>query len=280
MDEPVRNMKYLIVTMASALIAMLAASAVTAGELQQSARFEYSNVRLLAGASSAGQWSAGVEIGMAPGWKTYWRVPGDAGVPPHFEWKGSTNLDKVEIDWPAPKRYYDEAGESIGYKDQVVFPMTVTPKDPAKPVRLVLDLFYAVCKDICIPGSAKLAMTLADPAGSPADVSLIAEYRGKVPARTHDRIKIEQVAVEDYDNALVLAVKLTGGDPASRTDIFVEGSDEIYFRKPKLAMEQASSKIYHLKIDGAKSANQLKGLNLTLTIVDEAGAVSGQTTIN
>lgn len=279
MDEPIRNMKNLVITMASALFTMLMATVATAEELQRSARFEYSNVQLLAGAFNTGQWSAGVEIGLEPGWKTYWRVPGDAGVPTHFEWKGSTNLDKVEIDWPAPKRYYDEAGESVGYKDRVVFPMRVTPKDPAKPVRLVLDLFYAVCKDICIPGSAKLAMTLSDPAGSPADMSLIAEYRAKVPARTHARIKIEQVAVEDYDGALVLAVQLTGGDPASKADIFVEGSDEIYFRKPKLAMAQASAKVYHLKIDGAKSADQLTGLNLTLTIVDEAGTVSGQTTI-
>lgn len=265
--------------MVSALFAVLTATVASAGELPQSVRFDHSNVRFLAGASNAGKWSAGLEIGMAPGWKTYWRVPGDAGVPPYFDWKGSTNLDKVEIDWPAPKRYRDEAGESIGYKDQVVFPMTVTPKDPSKPVKLKLDLFYAVCNDICIPGSAKLAMTLSDPAGSPDDLSLIAKYRGKVPARSHARIKIEQVAVQEYDDALVLAVQLAGGSPASNADIFVEGSDEIYFREPKLAMEQASSKVYHLKIDGAKSADQLKGLDLTLTIVDEAGALSGQTTI-
>lgn len=260
-------------------ISMLVTTAVIASELPESVRYDHSNVRLLAGASSAGKWSAGVEIGMAPGWKTYWRVPGDAGVPPHFDWQASTNLDKVEVDWPAPKRYHDEAGESIGYKDQVVFPMKVTPKDPSKPVELVLDLFYAVCNDICIPGSAKLAMTLADPAGSPADVMLIDKYRAKVPTRRHERIKIEQVGVEEYGDALVLAVKLAGGDPASNADIFVEGSDEIYFRKPKMAMAEASSRVYHLQIDGAKSVNQLKGLDLTLTIVDEAGALSGQTTI-
>ena len=268
-----------IITMVYLLITMFMTTAATAGELPQLVRYDHSNVRLLAGVFSAGKWSAGVEIGMASGWKTYWRVPADAGVPPHFDWKGSTNLDKIEVDWPAPKRYHDEAGDRFVFTGQVVFPIMVTTQDQYKPVELVLDLFYAVCNDICIPGSAKLAMTLADPGGSPADVMLISKYRGKVPARNHERIKIEQVGVEEYGDALVLAVKLAGGDPASKADIFVEGSDEIYFRKPKMAMEQASSRVYHLQIDGAKTADQLKGLDLTLTIVDEAGAISGQTTI-
>ena len=244
-------MKTLFITIVYALSWAFAVIPVVAGELQKSAQFDHSNVSLLAGPSNDGKWSAGVEIGLLPGWKTYWRVPGDAGVPPHFEWKGSVNLDKVEIEWPAPKRYHDEAGESIGYKDHVVFPMTVTPKDPSKPVQLVLDLFYAVCADICIPGSAKLAVTLSDPAGMPDDVSLIDNFRHKVPSTVAGPVRIEQVGVENYEGALVLAVRLAGVDANAKSDIFVEGSDEIYFRKPELAMADAASKVYHLKVDGA-----------------------------
>lgn len=272
-------MKTLLITITCSLSWVLAATHAVAGELQKSVQFDHSSVSLLAGASNNGQWSAGVEIGLQPDWKTYWRVPGDAGVPPHFEWKGSVNLGKIEIEWPAPKRYHDEAGESIGYKDHVVFPMTVTPKDPSQPVQLKLDLFYAVCKDICIPGSAKLAMTLSDPAGLPDDVSLIEDYRSKVPSTIAGPVKIEQVGVENYEGALMLAVRLSGVAANAKSDIFVEGSDEIYFRKPELAMADAASKVYHLKIDGAQTADQLKGLDLTLTVVGEAGAISGQTTI-
>ena len=273
-------MKNLILSVLYCLFAAVASSAATASEPPQSVRYDHSNVSLLAGSFGDGKWSAGVEIGMGPGWKTYWRVPGEAGVPPYFDWKGSTNLSAVEVSWPAPKRYHDEAGESIGYKDHVVFPMTVTPKDASKPVRLMLDLFYAVCNDICIPGSAKLSVLLDDPAGKPADIALIEEYRGKVPAPKSGSLKLENVAVEEYGGDLVLAVRLAGATPEAKPDIFVEGSDEIYFRKPELAMADGPAKVYHLRIDGAQSVDQLKGQKLMLTIVDEAGAMSRQTTVD
>ena len=93
-------------------------------------------MRLIPGAAMPGGRGAGVEIRLDPGWKTYWRDPGDAGVPPVFDWSRSDNLAKVTLSWPAPTRFDDEAGSSIGYKHDVVFPLAVVAKDPAKPVTL------------------------------------------------------------------------------------------------------------------------------------------------
>ena len=61
------------------------------------------------------------------GWKTYWRMPGDAGIPPQFDWSGSQNVKSVEVLWPAPQRFIDSGGETVGYKDRVVFPLRIVP---------------------------------------------------------------------------------------------------------------------------------------------------------
>ncbi len=251
-----------------------------ANDLPQSARFEHSSVRLLAGNADEGTRTAGVEIRLGAGWKTYWRVPGEAGVPPYFDWKGSANLAKVEVEWPAPKRYNDEAGESIGYKDNVVFPLKVTPNDPSKPVHLKLELFYAVCNDICIPANAKLAMTLSEPARQPNDQAVIENYRRKIPMRSGGSLKIKTVALEEYGDGFVLSVALSGAQSQDDADIFVEGADELYFRKPTLMAAGAASKIYHLQIDGLKKAGDIKGKALTLTVVVNGAAIAGETTIN
>ena len=111
-----------------------------------------SRVRLVAGGDLDEGLLAGIQIRVDPGWKTYWRMPGDAGVPPAFEWSASVNADRVEIEWPAPSRYVDPWATTIGYVGEVVFPVVVTPTDPSRPVFLRLELTYAVCSDICVPG--------------------------------------------------------------------------------------------------------------------------------
>ena len=91
-------------------------------------------------------WQTGVLIELAPGWKTYWRMPGDSGVPPEFTW--STSLPaKVEVQYPTPSRHVDKSGEAVGYDSEVLFPVTVTPEQ-AQGLELKLELFFGVCKDI------------------------------------------------------------------------------------------------------------------------------------
>ena len=90
-----------------------------------------------------------VEVAMPKGWKTYWRNPGDAGgVPPGFDWSRSENLGSATVLYAAPHRLTDDAGDTIGYKDHVTFPVLVVAKDAKKPVRLALDMTFGICKDI------------------------------------------------------------------------------------------------------------------------------------
>lgn len=136
---------------------------------------KHTAIRLIAGATAQ---SAGAEIRLAPGWKTYWRYPGDSGIPPRFDFSGSQNVKSVTVRFPAPQRLIDESGTTIGYKHDVVFPLEVVAEDTARPVTLRLKLDYAVCEKICQPADAKAELTLGGPS---AFIDRIAASAAAVP---------------------------------------------------------------------------------------------------
>lgn len=122
----------------------------------------HSAVRLLAGSRSGAVLLGGVAFHLEPGWKTYWRTPGDSGVPPRFDFSKSDNVEAVTILWPAPKQFPDGAGgTSLGYKGDVVLPLRIVAKAADKPVTLRAAISYAVCDKLCVPvdATAELAFT-------------------------------------------------------------------------------------------------------------------------
>ena len=125
----------------------------------------HAEARLIAGsmikAPGASFLRAGVEIKLDPGWKTYWRQPGDSGVPPTFDFSSSQNVNSVKVLWPAPESFPDGAGgNSIGYVGHIVLPLRVSPKDAAKPSTVHLKLNYAICGNLCVPAEAILELAL------------------------------------------------------------------------------------------------------------------------
>jgi DsbC/DsbD-like thiol-disulfide interchange protein len=104
---------------------------------------------------------AGLRISLAPGWKTYWRAPGEAGIPPQFSWAGSRNLRAVRLHWPRPIAFETNGMQSIGYHGEVVLPVELFAIDPGQPVELRGELAFGVCKDICVPAAATIVAVLA-----------------------------------------------------------------------------------------------------------------------
>jgi DsbC/DsbD-like thiol-disulfide interchange protein len=73
----------------------------------------------------------GLQLQLTPGWHTYWRMPGDAGIAPTIDWQGSDNLARATIAWPEPQRLPPLGGvETIGYMDGVTLPVTITLARP------------------------------------------------------------------------------------------------------------------------------------------------------
>jgi DsbC/DsbD-like thiol-disulfide interchange protein len=140
-------------------ITLSASSLATAAAAQDASPWQqdgHSAVRLLAGSRSGTVLLGGIAFQLQPGWKTYWRSPGDSGVPPRFDFSKSDNIESVTVLWPAPTKFDDGAGgHSLGYHDQTVLPLRIVTKNADKPVTLRASISYAVCEKICIPVEAK-----------------------------------------------------------------------------------------------------------------------------
>jgi len=108
-----------------------------------------------------------IQLTLAPEWKTYWRAPGDAGIPPEFNWRGSRNLRDVAVSWPTPKVIDQSGMRSIGYSNRVMLPLAVSPKQAGKPVNINLKLEIGVCKDICVPETLSIKGTLKSQSRTP-----------------------------------------------------------------------------------------------------------------
>src|ERR1700726_2023435 len=127
----------------------------------------HSAVRLLAGSRSGAVLLGGIGFQLQPGWKTYWRTPGDSGVPPRFDFSKSENIEAVTVLWPAPTKFDDGAGgHSLGYHNQIVLPLRIVAKNSDKPVTLRADINYAVCEKICIPVEANAELAFASVAST------------------------------------------------------------------------------------------------------------------
>ena len=138
-------------------------------------------MRLLAGSRSGTVLLGGIAIQLQPGWKTYWRTPGDSGVPPRFDFSKSDNVEAVTVLWPAPKKFDDGAGGiALGYKQQVVLPLRIVAKNADKPVTLRANINYAVCDKICIPVEAHAELAFASVASTEdGNAVRCAQYRAE-----------------------------------------------------------------------------------------------------
>jgi len=142
-----------------------------------------SSIRLISGSNASGEVTlrAGIEMKIVAGWHTYWRYPGDSGVPPRFDFSGSANLKSAKVLYPAPQLHSDETGQTIGYENSVVFPVEVTPKDASKPVDLKLKIDYAVCEKLCVPAEGSAALPLKP--GASAEDAAVKTAFARVPQR-------------------------------------------------------------------------------------------------
>ena len=170
----------------AALIALAAAAAPAIADTSDASDWSASatsRLRLLsAGPLESGHYRAGVEIFLRPGAITYWKVPGDAGVPPQFSFSGSQNVAHVEVHYPAPGRYDEGGSQAFGYRNDVIFPVDVVPADPRRPVVLAVTLNYAVCDQICAPASGQATLTFGPAVKAGAQAGRIADFMGRVPA--------------------------------------------------------------------------------------------------
>jgi len=263
-----------IVPMRAALgfaAALLASSLALEARAQDSSPWQrdgHSAVRLLAGSRSGAVLMGGVAFQLQPGWKTYWRTPGDSGVPPRFDFSKSENIEAVTVLWPAPTKFDDGAGGySLGYHDQVVLPLRIVAKNADKPVTLRADINYAVCEKLCIPVEASAELAIASVASTEDSALFAALDTVPKPANVGDPnpLTIRDVKREGKSTVLVdVAV------PDTRAvDLFVEGpAPDWALPVPKLVKHSPPGvKRFTFELEGLPPGTNPAGAALKLTLV-------------
>jgi DsbC/DsbD-like thiol-disulfide interchange protein len=278
---PALSIPRLTIVTASLLCApaSLGASAVRAQDASAWDKEAHAEARLIAGSviksSGASFVRAGLEIRLDPGWKTYWRQPGDSGVPPALDFGGSENVDAVKVLWPAPERFPDGAGgNSIGYVGRVVLPLRVAPNDAAKPSTVHLKLSYAICGNLCVPAEANLELALngdgAEEAaiekadlrvprqvafGAAQDFSIRSVHRE--PGGEHDRVTVEVAAPKD-----------------AAVELFVEGpTPDWSLPLPEPSGSSGDIRRFTFDLDGLPPGAKADGAVLTFTAVTNDDAI-------
>ncbi len=227
---------------AIAAVAAFASAAAAAAFAASATEPPPATLRLVAGVPlEGGGRLAGLEFAMAAGWKTYWRNPGDAGVPPVFDWSGSRNLAAVTVEWPAPELFDSFGFATLGYADIATLPLRVTPADPARPVALRLALDYGVCADICIADRAELALTIA-PDARAEGAAAIAAALGALPTPAREAgVLSAECGLTGSGAAREFAATLRfDAPPPAPAHAVVEGPDTLWIGPVAVAVDGAA----------------------------------------
>lgn len=253
------------------------------------AKSEFSKVTLLTGAISKGedgdtQLQAGIKFELSPGWKIYWRHPGDAGLPMQLDWQDSKNVADIHIDWPAPRRFIESWGlEVYGYKKSVVIPLTVNIKDIASATRFSVLVDYSICSDICVPYKEELVKDIpANYKPRKWEHEEVSSARAKIPAKNGSKnltIKTLRWLEETGNKGVIEVVVSAGGASLAGSDVFIEVEDKKYFRfqKPVIAGKTKKGEhILHVSYEKPRDELTLSEAALLLTLVTQKGAVEAQ----
>jgi DsbC/DsbD-like thiol-disulfide interchange protein len=220
---------------------------------------------------------AGVELKLQSGWKTYWRYPGDSGVPPVFDFGGSENVKSVTVLWPAPERFSDGAGYSIGYKDSVILPLRVIPRNDRKPVTLRLKLDYAVCESLCVPAKANVELQFTSGDGFSDAIVTAAEARVPKPTAIGTGQSLIIRSVHRLLGALRGRVVVDVATPMpSKVDLFAEGPTPKWalpVPEPIAGAPAGGLQRFGFDLDGLPPGATADGATLRFTAVSRGQAI-------
>src|SRR3954470_20955113 len=251
---------------ATTLLASSLAMGARADDSSPWQRDDHSAVRLLAGSRSGAVLLGGIGFQLQPGWKTYWRTPGDSGVPPRFDFSKSDNVEAVTVLWPAPMKFDDGAGgHSLGYKDQIVLPLRIVAKNADKPVTLRAEINYAVCEKICIPVQAFAELAFTSVASTEDSVLFAALDGVPKPANVGDPNPLTIRDVKRGEKSRVLVDVI--GPEAKEVSLFVEGpTPDGSLPVPELVEQGPPGvKRFAFALDGVPPGTNPEGAALKLT---------------
>jgi len=272
-DPNARRRGFCVLAALTFLVASSLSAAAAVGEWQGQGSAQ---VRLIAaGLDNAGDIAAGIEIALDPGWKTYWRTPGDAGVAPLIDFSASTNIaGPVKVEFPVPHRVDDGYAVSNVYDDYIVLPVSATVIDPQATTMLTLTLDIGVCSEICIPEHYDLTLELAPGESDPAVAAVLTGARGALPGGPVPGVLEADgiVRVGGSDKRPVFEVSVVAPD-AAKAELFIEGPADWFPALPKLVASDETHATFSVEFSRLGSKTPIGGNRFTVTIVANGKAI-------
>lgn len=220
-----------------------------------------------------GTYIGAVQITLADGWKTYWRAPGDAGIPPEFDWNGSRNLAGIAVSWPTPKVFEQNGMRSVGYSHQVTLPLTIAAKRADKPVKIKLTMDIGVCKDICVPKTLTLNGTLD--ASSVTPVPVIAAALAEQPfSATEAGARGVTCALSASEDGLNITAKLTLPSTGGKEHVVIEaGRPDVWVSEATTSRSGNTLTAQAEMVSGSAGAFALDRSAIRFTVMGASHAV-------
>jgi len=254
--------------LATAILSSAFAFAVRAQDASPWQSDIHSAVRLLAGSRSGAVLLGGIALQLQPGWKTYWRTPGDSGVPPRFDFSKSENVEAVTVLWPAPLKFDDGAGgHSLGYHNNIILPLRIVLKSADKPVTLRAEIGYAVCEKLCIPVEASTELAFTSVASTEDSALYAALETVPKPANVGDP---NPLTIRDVKRQGPTQVTVDVVTPDAReVSLFVEGPTPDWALPVPTQLDQGPPgvKRFSFELDGLPPGAKPDGAALKLTLV-------------
>ena len=254
-------------------------------------RTDQTQLRLLSAVAATGSAATvrlGLEFKLEPGWKIYWRSPGDAGLPPKPDWTGSRNLGDATIRWPAPERFELFGFDTYGYGGEVILPIDARVEHPGEALNLKLGVDYLVCEKICIPYQASFALDVpAGTARASGFAHAIDQFAARVPGDGSGAGLAIERAMWSGGPEPAITVAATAAAPFGHPDVFVEGPVPagVSFGKPDVTLSDGGRRAV-LRLPArfedpkaAANAPSYAGSPVTLTLVDGARAMEKAVTL-
>ncbi|MBC7479751.1 MAG: hypothetical protein H7317_16955 [Pseudorhodobacter sp.] len=223
---------------------------------------------------TGGHYMAALDLTLAPHWKTYWRAPGETGIPPQFDWSGSTNVAAVRVHWPSPQVITLNGMQSIGYYDALLLPLEVTPTDPAKPVALHLQMQLGVCKDICMPAELVLDQTL----GGPTDARITKALNAGPITGAAAGLQTISCKVAPIDDGLRVVASLTLPQQGTPETVVLESGDKTVWVSAAVSSRKGAvltAATDFVPAKGAPFALQRNQVTVTVIGQDRSVEISG-----
>lgn len=222
---------------------------------------------------------AGLELTLAPGWKTYWRAPGDAGIPPVFDWSESQNLRAVSVSWPTP-HVFDQGGmRSVGYKNRVVLPLALTPRRAGQPVQLSARVDIGVCDDVCVPVRFKVSQAIPGTASRP-DPEIAAALADRPFSASEAGLRAKACTVAPAEDGLTLHAEFTiPSTGADETAVVETGDPQVWASEPRIARHgsKLTAEFDLMHASGGPFALDRSALRFTILGQDRAVDIKGCT---